>query len=90
MKPKNIFLFFIITILIIQSSIVVVDYTNYLEKNNKKEYEITDYKIIKFEIEEKPPKTFPLKQETDSERYRESLYEYFEKIEKLRDKPIRK
>jgi len=90
MRLNKIIISIIITILIIQSSVVVVDYTNYLEKNNKKEYEITDYKMIKFEIEEKPPKTIPLKQETDSERYRESLYEYFEKIEKLRDKPIRK
>ena len=68
-----------------------MNYTEYLEKNNKTEKtEFTNNKMLKFEILEKSPKTIPYKQETDSEWYRKHLYEYFDKIEKARDKPIRK
>ena len=88
MKLKNIFLFFIFLFLISGFSIIII---NDIEKNTETEkIEFSDNKIIKFEVEEKPSKTIPYEQKTDSRRYIKHLYEYLDKIEKARDKPIRK
>ena len=91
MKLKHVFLFIILLVLIIESSIVFVDCINHLEKKNQTEkVKDIDYNMTKFEVEEKPAKLVPYEQKTDSEYYRDSLYSYLDKIEKARDKPIRK
>ena len=68
-----------------------VSYLDCSEKTSKKEIpNNAGYKMIKFEIEEKPPKVTPYKQKTDSIRYVKHIYEYFEKIEKARERSIKK
>lgn len=84
---KLLFSIFIFLFLITSFSILII--AN-LEKNTETEKIKTDYKITKFEIQEKPSKTIPYEQKTDSRRYIKHLYEYLDKIEKARDKPIRK
>ena len=86
---KLLFVIFIFLFLITSLSLIII---NNIEKNIEKEYKIkfTDYKMIKFEIEEKPAKIIPYEQKTDSRRYIKHIYEHFDKIQKARDKPIRK
>ena len=76
-------------LVIICLSITII---NYAVKNTEVENKIIspNHKIAKFNVEEKPAKIIPYEQKTDSRRYIEHLYEYFDKIEKARDKPIRK
>lgn len=83
-------LFFILIFLILISGISLFIINNIKKNNEIEKIEFTNNKMIKFEVEEKPAKIVPYEQKTDSRRYIKSIYEYFEKIQRARDKPIKK
>lgn len=74
----------ILIVLIIGILFMIVD----VEEPTQIENKITDSSMITFEIEQKPSKQIPYKQETQK-RYSKHLYDYFDKVRGARDKQLR-